>query len=296
MDPSMARSMQRGCGKVESEPRQGGWAYLTAGGGIATLVLTVLGLTAAAAVQARELPPAEAAEAWVRLKGDARGRITYEWVKGSAHALPDDARSQPLFRFESVTVRRFVPQSPGRWREVNYACRLYRDFATGAVIDQMVNPYTGREVPLTARCSAGPTVLYGPDRVTLERDIGFRSSALDVPMRLELTDLGDRYVLRREAHSEYRSAATGQLRRETSVDVFSVEARAFRNARVTDLRADYHWSSVTQWMTDLGMGERPGRMLWSIDGRKFARAGQLPDEFRAALLAAVPDALSRPLE
>jgi hypothetical protein len=37
-------------------------------------------------------------------------------------------------------------------------------------------------------------------------------------------------------------------------------------------------------------------MLWSIDGRKFERADQLPQEFRAALLAAVPDALSRPLE
>lgn len=43
-------------------------------------------------------------------------------------------------------------------------------------------------------------------------------------------------------------------------------------------------------------GDRPGRMLWSIDGRKFERADQLPQEFRAALLAAVPDALSRPLE
>lgn len=242
------------------------------------------------------LEPRAAVEAWVRLKGDATGRITYEWVRGSAHALPDDARSLPLFRFESVTVRRFLPQGPGRWREVSYACRLYRDHATGAVIDRITNPLTGAEVRLTARCSAGPTLLYGPDRVVLERDIGFRSSALDGPMRLERIDLGSRLVLRREAHSEYRSAASGQLRRETSLDVFTVDARAFADRRVNSLRADYHWNSVTQWMAELGMGERPGRMLWSVDGRKFDRAGDLPAEFRTALLAAVPDALSRPLE
>jgi hypothetical protein len=287
----MARSMQCGSAKVEFVRRR------SRGGRPATVAIALLWALAGPVVgHATGLAPADAVTAWVRLKGDATGRVSYEWVSGSAHALPDDVRSLPLFRFESVTVRRFVPQGAGRWREVNYACRLYRDFATGAVIDRMLNPLTGREVPLPARCAPGPTLLYAPERVVLERDIGFRSSALDVPMRLDLTDLGDRVVLRREAHSEYRSAATGQLRRETSVDVFTVDARSFRNQRVANLRADYHWSSVTQWMADLGMGDRPGRMLWSIDGRKFERAEQLPQEFRAALLAAVPDALSRPLE
>jgi hypothetical protein len=138
------------------------------------------------------LAPAAAVEACVRLKGDTTGRATYEWVRGAAHALPDDARSLPLFRFESVTVRRFLPQGSGRWREVNYACRLYRDHASGAVIDRMTNPLTGRE-----------------------------------------------------AHSAHRSAVSGQTRRETSMDVFTVDARAFADRRATSLRADYHWNSVT---------------------------------------------------
>jgi hypothetical protein len=265
-------------------------------GAAAVVVWAVLSAGSVTPLRAEALEPAAAVEAWVRLKGDTTGRVTYEWVRGSAHALPDDARSLPLFRFESVTVRRFEPQGPGRWREINYACRLYRDHATGAVIDRMTNPLTGAEVRLPARCSAGPTILYAPDRVALERDIGFRSSALDGPMRLERIDLGRRLVLRREAHSEYRSAATGQTRRETSMDVFTVDARAFANRRLTSLPADYHWNSVTQWMTDLGMGEIPGRMIWSVDGRKFDRPRDLPADFRAALLAAVPDALSRPLQ
>ncbi len=275
--------MKRGGTKVECWVVFAALAALSCGAG-------------AAPVFAGTLAPAAAVEAWVRLKGDTTGRVTYEWVRGSAHALPDDARSLPLFRFESVTVRRFLPLGPGRWREVNYACRLYRDHATGAVIDRMTNPLTGGEVPLPSRCSAGPSIIYGPDRVALERDIGFRSSALDGPIALERVDLGTRLVLRREAHSEYRSSASGQTRRETSIDVFTVDARAFANRRIASLRADYHWHSVTQWMTDLDMGDTPGRMAWSVDGRKFDRAEDLPADFRAALLAAVPDALSRPLE
>ena len=39
------------------------------------------------------------------------------------------------------------------------------------------------------------------------------------------------------------------------------------------------------------MDARPGRMLWSINGRKYAQAEALPPAFRAALERAAPAAL-----
>lgn len=244
-----------------------------------------------------QLPPLQAVETWVRLKGDAAGAVTYEWVNGAAFGLPQDALATPLFRFESVTVRRFKPLGgPGQYLEISYSCRLYRDATSGAYIDRLVNPLTGREVKLTLGCNPGPTTRYSPQRVALEKDIGFRSSALDVPMRLERVDLGDRVLLRRDSRAEYTARATGELRRETSLDSFSVDAAALANRAITNLPAAYQWTSVTQWMADLGMGATPGRMLWSINGRKFDRVDALPAEFRAALEKALPGALARPLD
>lgn len=240
--------------------------------------------------------PAEAVETWVRLKGDSAGAVTYEWVSGAAWGLPDGAMAQPLFRFESVTVRRFRKLGPAQYLEVSYACRLYRDFASGAVIDRLANPFTKAEARLEARCSPGPTVRYTPQKVALEPDIGFDSTALNVPMRLERVDLGERVAFRRDARAQYTSRATGELRRETSLDSFVVDAAALANPAITSLPAAYQWTSVTHWMTDLGAGMPPGRMLWSINGRKFQRPGDLPADFRAALEKAVPDALTRRLE
>jgi hypothetical protein len=48
-------------------------------------------------------------------------------------------------------------------------------------------------------------------------------------------------------------------------------------------------------MADLAMGDRPGRMLWSIFGRNYRSADELPADFRSALLQRIPDALQRPL-
>jgi hypothetical protein len=240
--------------------------------------------------------PAEAVETWVRLKGDSAGAVTYEWVTGAAWGIPDGAMAQPLFRFESVTVRRFRKLGPAQYLEVSYACRLYRDFATGAFIDRLANPFTKGEARLETRCSPGPTVRYTPQKVALEPDIGFDSTALNVPMRLERVDMGERVAFRRDSRAQYTSRATGEQRRETSLDSFVVDAAALANPALSSLPAAYQWTSVTQWMTDLGAGMPPGRMLWSINGRKFDRPGDLPADFRAALEKAVPDALTRRLE
>ena len=237
--------------------------------------------------------PAAAVETWVRLKGDAAGAITYEWMTGTAYGLPSDAVSVPLFQIESVTVRQTRKMGPSHYIEQNYACRLYRDAATGEYIDRFVNPLTGREVKFTIRCNPGPAVRYTPERVALLADIKFDSTALNAPMRLERIDAGETVVLRREAHSQYRSQASGELRRETSLDTFTVNARELANPRITNLPASYQWTSVTQWMAELAMGDRPGRMLWSINGRKYRHAQQLPAEFRAALERAVPGALQQ---
>lgn len=250
---------------------------------------------ASLADQVRVLSGADAVTTWVRLKGDAGGATTYEWVSGTAFGVPADGPSVLLFRMESVTVRRFERIGPASFVEKNYACRLYRDAATGAFIDKFANPLTGREVALTSRCSAAPMTRYTPEKVELLSDLKFDSSALGVPMQLELLTMGDVAVVRRHVRTQFVSPATGELRRELSVDSFTTTPRALANKRLGMLAPAYHWESVGGWMADLGLADRPGRMLWSIFGRNFRTAAELPADFRTALLQRVPDALQRPL-
>ena len=238
-----------------------------------------------------EAKAANDVETWVRLKGDASGAVTYEWVTGMAWGIPQDDVSRPLFQIESITVRQTLHLGPSHYVEQSYACRLYRDAVTAEYIDRFINPFTQREVLLATRCSSGPTIRYTAERVTLITPIPFESSALNAPMLLTRIESGERTVIRREAHSQYRSPASGALRRETSIDTFTVRAKDLANARIANLDATYQWTSITQWMAELAMDARPGRMLWSINGRKYAQAEALPPAFRAALERAAPAAL-----
>lgn len=236
-------------------------------------------------------PPADPVATWVRLKGDAAGAVTYEWVKGTAYGVPDDGIAVTLFDIESVTLRQFLATRPGHYVEQTFACRLYRDPESGAYIDEFVNPMTARSTELRAGCSAGPTVRYAPEAVTLLSDLAISSSALGGPMQLQMIDAGDHVVIRRESHSEFVSPSTGQRRREVSVDTFKL-SRADLDRDDEMLAPAYSWVSVTQWMASLKMGERGGRMLWTVDGRNYRSADSLPAAFRKALSARFPRALA----
>jgi hypothetical protein len=246
--------------------------------------------------QVSRLTGAEAVEAWVRLKGDAGGATTYEWVSGTAFGVPADGPSVELFRMESVTVRRFEKIAAASYIERNHACRLYRDAHSGEFVDHFLNPLTGRDVVVTSRCSAAPAVRYTPDKVELLSDMKFESSALGGPMQLEKLTMGGVVVIRRNVRAQFVSPSSGELRRELSVDSFTTTQRALADKKLRMLAPAYHWEAVGGWMADLAMGDRPGRMLWSIFGRNYRSAEELPADFRAALLQRIPDALQRPLE
>lgn len=238
----------------------------------------------------------EAAKNWIRLKGDLGGEITYERVRGTAFAVPEGRESFPLFHIESVTVRQVRPLPGGGWEERNYACRLYRDSASGEFIDTFDNALTGERTPLATACNDGFGIRYTATSVELTADLALESTSLGVPMRLDVMELGDRLRIRRVSHSAFTLPGAPAPRRELSVDSFNVSAADYRNADITDLEASYTWTSRAEWMSSLGLADVPGHMLWLVNGQKYRDANDLPAAFRAALDKRVPGALDRPID
>lgn len=238
----------------------------------------------------------ESARNWIRLKGDLGGAVTYEWVRGTAFAVPDGRESFALFDIESVTVRQVRSLPGGGWEERNYACRLYRDSDSGAYIDAFDNPLSGKRTALAAACNDGFGGRYTASSVELTADIALQSSSLGAPMQLDITELGDRLLVRRTSHSQFTPPGASMPRRELSIDSFNVSAAAFRDPGISDLDAVYTWTSRAEWMSSLGIAELPGHMLWIVNGRKYREAGDLPRAFRDALESRVPGALDRQID
>ncbi|MDJ0928906.1 MAG: DUF1838 family protein [Gammaproteobacteria bacterium] len=258
------------------------------------LLIMLSGL--AMAESAARLGPAESMQTWIRLKADTAGSVTYEWVVGAAYGIPDGATGRQLFEIESLTVRQVRPLEPVGYEERSYSCRLYRDAMTGAYIDRFVNPFTAAAVELRGQCNPGPIIQYTPEKVELVTEWHLSSTALGVPMSLQIIEAGDQLVVRRDAFSEFVAPGSDEVRRELSIDSFKTSAADFANPEITSLPAVYSWTSLAQWMRILDMQDVPGRMLWSINGRKFMSKSELPAAFVAALEQRVPGALDRSID
>ncbi len=231
-------------------------------------------------------------ETWLRLKGDITGGVTYEWAAGTAYGLPQDADGVALFSIESVTIRQFRQLGEDRYEERTISCRLYKDANSGAFIDDFINPLTGRRTELRTPCGPGQPVRYSPERVELLVDMPWESSILGRPVSLELLRAGDRVIIRRRAYSAF-TAAGGKVRRELAIDTFTLPAASLADSGITSLTPSYSWDAVRDWSGLLDMPDIPGHMFWSVVGRKFDRADDLPARFRAALEERQPGALER---
>ena len=245
-------------------------------------------------MQAAELPdlsdPGTAMETWLRLKGDIAGGVTYEWATGTAYGVPQNAEGVALFSIESVTVREIRSLEDDLYEERTIACRLYKDANSGAFIDDFVNPLNGRRTQLKTPCGPGQPVRYSSERVALLVNMPWESSILGRPVSLELLRAGDEVIVRRRALSAF-TASGGKVRRELAVDTFALPAAALADPGITSLSASYSWDAVRDWSGFLDMGDIPGHMYWSVVGRKFRHAEELPAEFRTALKERHPGAL-----
>ena len=231
-------------------------------------------------------------ETWLRLKGDIAGSVTYEWAAGTAYGVPQDADAVVLFSIESLTIRQFRRLAEDLYEERTMSCRLYRDADSGAFIDEFINPLTGMRTELKTPCRPGQPVRYSPERVELLVEVPWESSILDRPVSLQLLRAGDQVVIRRRAFSAF-TMASGLVRRELAVDTFALPVASLANTGITSLKPSYNWDAVRDWSGLLDMGDMPGHMYWSVVGRKFARAEELPADFRGALEERYPGALKQ---
>ncbi|MDE0489510.1 MAG: DUF1838 family protein [Gammaproteobacteria bacterium] len=236
--------------------------------------------------------PRTAMETWLRLKGDIAGGVTYEWATGTAYGVPQDADGVALFSIESVTIRQSRRLAEDLYEERTIACRLYRDAVSGAFIDEFVNPLTGKRTELRIPCGSGQPVRYSPERVALLVDVPWESSILDRPVTLELLRAGDEVIIRRRAFSAFTPAG-GKVRRELAIDTFTLPAASLADPGITSLAPSYSWDAVRDWSGFLDMGDLPGHMYWSVVGKNFRRAEELPAEFRAELEERDPGVLER---
>jgi hypothetical protein len=220
-----------------------------------------------------ELDPAEQFRQVMRIQRSLEDAADIlHWYHFIMIAVPQGATPKAVVRWEGIELSRHQRIGPDRFRMHGHNLSFPRDLRTGAWVDTVTNPVTGKrvDVPPMALTSDPGLVRSPAGTVTLDRPTA--------PPRM------DYRVLRREGDVVKVDAI--RVPPDTWPVTFletgyeGTPAALFDDPSNLWLPSEVSGAYVFPWPKWMGMGDAPGHMFATWSGYKLRSVDQLPEEFR----------------
>lgn len=212
-------------------------------------------------------------EMYARLEGDIDGgkQITGAGT-GVVHGVREGEALKPLFGFDLFATHRVLKQPDGSYQRLCREVVFYRDLATGELLDEWVNPYSGERVkvvdvandPFNFRISEN--FPDPPSYGGLNKDKPPKR-----PFLLKWGLQGHTLTLDTDIHLYYPNAldpakwpreSSGPMNRVSELFRYFIRREDAENWELTHLPHDGVWSRVTPWLPWMLMGPAPGHILY----------------------------------
>jgi len=212
----------------------------------------------------------------------------YYWV-GEAYSRVPGEPDRLLFRFEGMNTRQCVTVTdPARgtgFRMVSREILFYKDPASGQIIDEWPNPWTGETVKV---------IHIANDPVNFRAPI-FPVRADGSPYQSDVTVMGDHWWGTTTVPLFYRNPLAGDYQDYVGGTYHATEMFNFFG-RVSDLTdAKKHsadvtvaWTRISDWLPWMKMRGRAGQLYFNGAGLKLDGYADLPAGMRAAIEARGP--------
>jgi len=246
---------------------------------LAISALSLLGLSiSATALDVNS--PQDNITAWVKLDADISGKEVLRFGHLMAYGQPAGEKSRKLFQLISLTKKAYRKLDNGDFESRTWGCGLYADAETGEIIDEFKNPYNDRLITLKPYCSnISGSVFSVKNGMSSTANFQMDSTVFEGPYLLDWTVIGDKATVSRPAATKWLEKSSGKTKYETSVDTYYTKMSDLNNPELNSVDAPYQYTLTTEWMTMLGMGERPGYMLWVGDSTKHFDLSEIPVDF-----------------
>jgi len=237
---------------------------------LAGLALSVTSLAWSAPLDLSDSEDSLTAFAKMRCSLDAE-ESTIAWWYGTLFADFPDSQPQPLMRFEGFNACRMLPHEDGGFKMVTREVTYYQDLATGEIIETWDNPFTEETVdiihvggmPLAGRdYSTWPWVQIG-DQLML---------TMNIPLRYPNPLQPD----------EFPAESSGEVYLASEHFTFFAPIDEINDPEIQSTANTYGWARTGPWLPWMKMGQQPGGLIYSGQGKKL-RGGyeQLPEAIRA---------------
>lgn len=242
-------------------------------------VLLALGVPNAAASAAapdfRSSPDSSAAFLRMRCTLSPDGQ-KYSWWTATVYAQVPGEKLKPLLGFEGYNVCRVLKLADGSYQLLTREVSYYKDLKTGKIIEQWDNPYTGKTDDVmhvhndpvnTAMPAPGKTSYPMPWKVMGNDVMVLLDIPLDYPNEL--------------SPKEFPEESSGERYIASEHFGFFAKLADMNNPKLQSVPYVNSWFRTGPWLPWMKMGERPGGLIYSAEGKKLDSFADLPAEVQA---------------
>ncbi len=262
---------------------------LTAAGGLAATTTAASFATAQAQSTALDLSdPAQALEAYVKLRGSTADETVYQVYSGNIFQVVQGEIPKPVIGFWGLQKSNWRSDGAGGYLSTDYDLGLYVDPESREVLETWDNPLTGKPTEVmhyrsgpsegVHSLSANAVAAYGTatDNWQVSGDHAVH----------ETTTWSDRKNLLQPEN--YPLGSTG-ARFRTSMS-YSLMGRTSEllNPTLSKAPCTYIWSFIAPWPPWMEMGQREDFVVWRWVGHKLMSRSEIPQDLIAGVEAVWP--------
>lgn len=253
--------------------------------------------------------PLDNLTAWMKMRGSLEGQDVYFWFTGGIDVAIPGEPIRPFVTVETLILRRTqrIGSAGGEpvFHVTDWEASFYRHPGTGAVLDEVLNPVTGRMVrPLHYR--EGPvTFEYSaarqPRLVGLETPFAEKNEPFRQPWRVA----GDTLWMTKAFYisgrpqwldiKEFPEETPATPLTVSSIAVMESSLSEVLDPLVSSTHTSYSYQATSDWLPWMLLGQRPGYLVWHENGKKLFSLNELPADSLATIQRLHPVWFKRPV-
>lgn len=215
-------------------------------------------------------------DAFMRMRSTNDGKDTFAnwWV--TVFAVVPGERPREIFRLDGFNVGRFVKAEDGSAQFLTREVAYYRDLKTGEFLKEWLNPFTSEKVSVLHVLNDPVNSRWAAPKPGEAGRLPFMQNGDDVFLRLDIP-LSYPNPL---SPSEYPAESSGPTYLASEHFTFFSKTRDLADPKASSVPLTYAWARTGPWLPWMKMGQRPGHLIYSGHGRKFAKFDDLPADLR----------------
>lgn len=218
-------------------------------------------------------------------------QLCTNWMKAQYFAVVED-RMEPLFGVVAAVFARYRRHEAGGLEAVSAEIAWFTDNETGQVLDEFLNPWTGKKVKVPEGGLSPSRYFIGADlSLKLGRTVPGMEMVHDV---LPIDARGNDVWMTERMRSTVTIPGKPRPFRYSESNIFHADRKALTAKGAMRVTCDVGFTNVCTWRPWLEMGDQPGHMTASGMGKQNTTLDTFPPEWIEATKARRPGFLDDP--